>query len=472
MRLTKLYTRNLTVLIAILFFPYYTFSQSSLCEEGYNEVGIIVGGGSWDSEISWDIEGTEFSGIAGTYNVCLNSGCYDFNMNDSYGDGWNGATVTIDNASSMSNNTLDLGFSGTLYFGVNTNIVCTENNTFCDGEWVEDIVSYNCGDFDNSGSALCSSQPGCYWESYFYIEWYYSCNGGEQVTNNSYCDGQLTPIELGCTDESALNYDPQANQDDGSCILCEEGFEEETTTYNCSSYSNQSSCENIYGCSWVYSWGGWVSGGSSDCLGGQVTTTDIYCGGELVTLGCTDSEYAEYNPEANIDDGSCTTLPIYGCTEVNSTNYDPLANTDDGTCILFLIGCTDETALNYDEFANTDDGSCEYGYILGCTNSGAINYNPSANMDDGSCSFESTSDCQNIYVTLNNGWNMIGFHCSENTNATVAFYSIQDKIIIAKDAVGNAYLPSWEYNGIGNLERGYGYLLKVSEEINNYSICE
>ena len=94
------------------------FSQSSLCEEGYNEVEIIVGGGSWDSEISWDIEGTEFSGITGTHNICLNSGCYDFNMYDSYGDGWNGATVIIAN-SDIYSNTLEVGYSGTFIFGVN-----------------------------------------------------------------------------------------------------------------------------------------------------------------------------------------------------------------------------------------------------------------------------------------------------------------------------------------------------------------
>ena len=151
-----------------------------------------------------------------------------------------------------------------------------------------------CGSFTSSGSAVCNSQPGCYWDGYFYIESHYSCYGGEQVTNNSYCDGQLTPILFGCTEEDAINYNPNANQDDGSCILCDGEWEEVTTAYNCSSFSNQSSCENINGCSWVYSWGGWGSGGSSDCLGGQITTTDIYCGGELVILGCTNSEYAEY----------------------------------------------------------------------------------------------------------------------------------------------------------------------------------
>jgi hypothetical protein len=67
---------------------------------------------------------------------------------------------------------------------------------------------------------------------------------------------------------------------------------------------------------------------------------------------------------------------------------------------------------------------------------------------------------------------MIGFACAENTNAIVAFSAIQDKIILVKDAIGNAYLPDFDFNGIGDLERGYGYLMKVTEEIPNYNICE
>ena len=67
---------------------------------------------------------------------------------------------------------------------------------------------------------------------------------------------------------------------------------------------------------------------------------------------------------------------------------------------------------------------------------------------------------------------MIGFYCSENTNALNAFAAIHDKIIIAIDGQGNAYLPDWDLNGIVDLERGYGYLTKVSEEISNYNICE
>ena len=51
-------------------------------------------------------------------------------------------------------------------------------------------------------------------------------------------------------------------------------------------------------------------------------------------------------------------------------------------------------------------------------------------------------------------------------------YFVQDNIIIVKDGSGYAYLPDYDYNGIGDLERGYGYLIKVKEQINNYNICD
>jgi hypothetical protein len=46
--------------------------------------------------------------------------------------------------------------------------------------------------------------------------------------------------------------------------------------------------------------------------------------------GCMDENYEEYNPEANIDDGSCQTYP--GCTDPNYLEYNDEANKDDGSC--------------------------------------------------------------------------------------------------------------------------------------------
>ena len=106
--------------------------------------------------------------------------------------------------------------------------------------------------------------------------------------------------------------------------------------------------------------------------------------------GCTDSNYLEFNPQANVDDGSCNTPIVYGCMDSTMFNYDPLANTSNSSCIPIVYGCMDTTALNYiqptgaNTDVNTDDGSCILPFP-GCTDSLALNYDPLANIDNGTC---------------------------------------------------------------------------------------
>ena len=95
-----------------------------------------------------------------------------------------------------------------------------------------------------------------------------------------------------------------------------------------------------------------------------------------------DDFFAEYNPEANVDDGSCEEVAFLGCLDVNATNYNNQANVDNGECEYW--GCTDPTAFNYNENANVDDESC-IPFIEGCMNINYIEYNPEANVSDNSC---------------------------------------------------------------------------------------
>jgi hypothetical protein len=47
-----------------------------------------------------------------------------------------------------------------------------------------------------------------------------------------------------------------------------------------------------------------------------------------------------------------------GCTAPSATNFDPAANVYDGSCAFETLGCTNAAALNYGSTATRDDGSC------------------------------------------------------------------------------------------------------------------
>jgi len=84
--------------------------------------------------------------------------------------------------------------------------------------------------------------------------------------------GTTTEIE-GCTDMNALNYNPFATIDDGSCLF-----------------------------------------------------VDI--------PGCMDVEAINYNPIATVDNGSCIYIEnIFGCTDNEACNFNPESNIDDFSCI-------------------------------------------------------------------------------------------------------------------------------------------
>lgn len=118
----------------------------------------------------------------------------------------------------------------------------------------------------------------------------YHCHNGSGTT-------QKKSYVYGCTDPNAMNYNSNANVNDGSCIA------------------------KVY--------------------------------------GCTDSNAVNYNSNANINDGSCI-AKVYGCTDKEAYNYDHNANTDNGSCIAKVYGCQDNMANNYNYKANMSDGSCLY----------------------------------------------------------------------------------------------------------------
>lgn len=231
---------------------------------------------------------------------------------------------------------------------------------------------------------------------------------------------------FGCTDEEALNYNPTALVEDGSCNYPVEGCtDEDALNYNEEAVFDDGSCsfgdlviayELISGANYnlavifdLPSISGvvWEFGdGSSATIGGTTTTHNYAANGvynvkatvstplstyilttdlTVNSYGCTNPLAMNFSTSATVNDGSCIDI-IPGCLDGLAFNFSPLANTDDGSCIAVIMGCMDETAVNYNPAANTSDDSC-IPVILGCVDPNALNFNPIANTSDDSCEY-------------------------------------------------------------------------------------
>jgi hypothetical protein len=147
---------------------------------------------------------------------------------------------------------------------------------------------------------------------------------------------------VGCTDNSACNYDANATDDDGTCFY-------ETDYRDC-----DGDCNN-------------------DADGDNV------CDEEEIP-GCTDETAYNYNESATDEDGTCLSA---GCYDELACNFSPDADVD-----------VPDTCEYPAPFADCD-GNCNGDYegdgveecveVLGCASESANNFNPLATNDDGSC---------------------------------------------------------------------------------------
>jgi len=160
----------------------------------------------------------------------------------------------------------------------------------------------------------------------------------------------------------------------------------------------------------------------------EVITLNVAETCNVEVLGCTDSDALNYNPLANVDDGSCDAI-VSGCTDVSAFNYNPLANVDDGSCDAILAGCTDSEAANYNPLANTDDGSC---ICVDLDNDGICdNEDPCVDQDnDGFC--DNKDACPLVAEDFDNYLDEDG--CPESHNdANIASVHFNSETVIPGD---------------------------------------
>jgi len=203
-----------------------------------------------------------------------------------------------------------------------------------------------------------------------YLEYY--TQGFVADTSNNSC---VAPAVWGCVDDSAFNYNPLANIDNGGCAPVILGCMQ-PLAFNFAPLANTpDTCIGLtYGCT------------DPTMFNFDVNANTDDGGCEPYVFGCTDSTMFNYNPLANADNSSCTPF-ILGCTDPSMLNYDPLSNTENFSCVEFLYGCMDEAALNYDPLANTENESCVT-IVEGCMDLNAYNYSVEANASDNNCLYD------------------------------------------------------------------------------------
>ena len=67
-----------------------------------------------------------------------------------------------------------------------------------------------------------------------------------------------------------------------------------------------------------------------------------------------------------------------------------------------------------------------------------------------------------VPLVLPEGWSLLGYLRTNPADCVAVFDAISDEIVLVKNYLGNAYIPNWNFNGIGDLLSGQGYQIKMN----------
>ena len=405
-----------------------------------------------------------------TYTYELAPGCYTYQITDSYGDGlggaqWGGAdgTVSITDANGVVVYTVsgDFGSQSTFYFEVLPIEGCTDANA----------ANYN-------STAMID-------------------------------DG--TCVYLGCTDPEADNYDPIANMDNMSCeyTLIPDQFNFLITGSNHTILVPENIQVELL--EFQFEPNDLIGVFFEDDFG------QLQCAGSIIWNGQTNSiaaqgDDATTDEKDGFDLGEAFVWMIWDSSEdlvhqmlatYNSVFPNQQSYVING--ISGLINLIVPPLINEQEIYLPEGWSMISTYILSenmdlisifepvvedlmlvKNNAGmayltAWNYNGVGDMLIGQgyqlkMESENSLLIEGAYqapednpISLTQGWNMIGYLRTSASDCEAILSDIVADVILLKDFEGNAYLPSWNYNGVGDLEPGRGYQMKMhNDNILNY----
>lgn len=430
---------------------------------------ITVDAGIWGSEISWTIsnESNEVILEGGNYAMyqsdtltyCFNPGCYTLRLFDSFGDGWNGGSISVnfpDSGLMLGEFTLENGDFGV--FGLSVWAECEAVNE------EDEVFGCTNPEADNYNPSATVDDGTCNNE----------CNDADAYSLLYLCtfnDGQNVALEI--TDSSGEVLYAGENYDDYDIIYLDLCFASGCFTATLTNTAGD---------------GGWYGGYFYiNSNGAQIVyatlpddstewsfdfSLDGSCGD---VFGCTDPVAPNYNPEATVDDGTC--LPSCECDD---EPIEPVCgmNWFTGELITFNNLCELECAGAYFYW----EGDCADQPIYGCMDEDALNYDPSATADSGGCLYP--IDCASstsISITSEIAWNdstydwggfpLYSWYISNATSAWYNYvtYATEEGVMVTEGCIEDGCYNFTVYNnGFAELEGSIQVIL--GEDTLNYEV--
>jgi hypothetical protein len=246
----------------------------------------------------------------------------------------------------------------------------------------------------------------------------------------------------GCTDSTSFNYDSFANIDNGSCLNeVTVSFDSVTLSSVASQYlitsDNIDSIDLTLGNSQVM---------NGDLIGAFYFSSDsnLSCAGfsvwdnEGINISLVNDD-----PSTNEIDGVSNETEIFWIIQQSATLFNFLVNISSTSIGIgesienivlnenLILGCNLPTAYNFNPYANIYDNAC-VPFISGCTDNLFCNFDPEANTDDGSC--------YNVDVTLSIDFNqLVGQSSSEFVS--YQWYIMGNDLVELPGANSNIYVP-------------------------------